>query len=177
MGCGIAVTKKCCHYVNQDTLRIVAESLILCHLSYCTEVWSSASKKDLTKIQVVQNKAARLVLGCSIKTSRDQMYSTLSWLTLNQRIIVTLSTMIYNTLTMKMPISLFNQIVYCNSVHSHNTRKANNGHIMTPYPKTNFMKKTFLYRAIVIWNNIPIEVHQLCNKLSFKSSLRCYVLM
>lgn len=78
---------------------------------------------------------------------------------------------------MKMPISLFNQIVYCNSVHSHNTRKANNGHIMTPYPKTNFMKKTVLYRAIVIWNNIPIEVHQLCNKLSFKSSLRCYVLM
>lgn len=128
-------------------------------------MWSSASKKDLTKIQVAQNKAARLVLGCSSKTSRDQMYSTLSWLTLNQRITVTLSTMVYNTLTMKMPISQFNQIVYCNSVHNHNTRKANNGHIMTPYPKTNFMKKTVLYRAIVIWNNIPIEVRQLCNKL------------
>lgn len=161
--------------MNQETLKIVTESLILCHLSYCTEVWSSASKKDLTKIQVVQNEAARLVLGCSIKTRRDQMYSTLSWLTLNQRI--TLSTMIYNTLTMKMAISQFNQIVYCNSVHNHNTRKANNGHIMTPYPKTNFMKKTVLYRAIVFWNNIPIEVRLLCNKLSFKRSLRCYVLM
>jgi len=81
--------------VNRETLKIVTESLILCHLSYCTEVWSSAIKKDLTKIQVAQNKASRLVLGCSITTSPDQMYSTLSWLTLNQRITVTLNTMIH----------------------------------------------------------------------------------
>jgi len=85
--------------------------------------------------------------------------------------------MIHNTLMMEMPISLFNQLEYCNSVLNRNARKANNGYIMTPYSKTNFMKKTVLYRAVVIWNNIPIEVCQLCKKLSFKRSLRCYVLI
>lgn len=176
MGRAIATTKKCCHYVKRDTLEIITKSLILCHLTYCSEVWSSASRKDLTKLQIAQNKAARLVLGCSIKTSREHMYSSLTWLSLNQRIHVTLGILLHNTLSIRLPEFLFNQITLRSSIHNYSTRIAVTGHVSTSYPNASFMKRTVLYRASSIWNEIPISIREVSNKALFKLRLKYHAL-
>ena len=40
-------------------------SLVLSNLDYCPVVWSSAARKDLVKLQLVQNRAARFALICN----------------------------------------------------------------------------------------------------------------
>ena len=67
MGRAISVVRKCCSSVTRPLLRQIVQSLVLCHLDYCSTVWSSAASGDLSKIQVVQNKAARLVLNCPLR--------------------------------------------------------------------------------------------------------------
>lgn len=48
-------------FMTQASRVLVVQSLVLSHLDYCPVVWSGAAKKPLSKLQVVQNKAARLV--------------------------------------------------------------------------------------------------------------------
>ena len=50
-------------------VKLIINSLVLSHLNYCPTVWSSASKKDLSKPQLIQNRAAHLALRCSITDS------------------------------------------------------------------------------------------------------------
>ena len=56
----------------------VIQALILSHLDYCSAIWSSAANKELYKLQLVQNRAARLALQCSIRKSTDQMHAYLA---------------------------------------------------------------------------------------------------
>ena len=85
MGVGIHMTRRCLPYVPYNVREQVCRSLILSHLDYCAVVWGSATKGKLARLQVAQNRAARLVLGCSPRTSIQKMYSSLSWLNIEKQ--------------------------------------------------------------------------------------------
>ena len=78
MGRGIAVTRTCSEYVTSSTLNQVIQSLVLSHLEYCPVIWSSAAKKYIEKLKISENRAARLVLHCSIRMNIIQMHQHLS---------------------------------------------------------------------------------------------------
>ena len=81
-------------------------------------------------------------------------------------------TFLGNTLRTHRPEFLKEQIVLCNTVHKHNTRKASNGDIVQAHPKTNFRKRTVLYRASKIWNELPQDIRQEKSKISFKRRIK-----
>ena len=58
MGRAIRSARRCCLSVSRPLLRQIVQSLVLCHLDYCSTVWSSANCGELRKLQVVQNRAA-----------------------------------------------------------------------------------------------------------------------
>ena len=151
------------HIVGQ-----VAKSLILCHLDYCAPVWSSASKGQLKKLQTAQNRAARLVLHCPIRTNTINMHHQLSWYTVENRLAFNMITFFRSTVFFSQPVFLYNQIFRCHQVHCHLTRSANDGQMMLPHPKSNVLKKTVIYRAINHWNNCPLNICKLNSKISFK---------
>lgn len=84
-GRAAAIPRKCAPFLNSQLFRQVVCSLVLCHLDYCSVVWSAASDSLLKKLQVAQNKAARLVLGCSPRTSVAEMHKRLTWLRVKDR--------------------------------------------------------------------------------------------
>ena len=43
------------------------------HLDYCSVVWSNATKRDLGKLKLAQNRAARLALGCTQRANIKNM--------------------------------------------------------------------------------------------------------
>ena len=174
MGVGIHMTRRCEPYVPSHILEQVCRPLILSHLDYCSVVWASATKTVLFKLQVAQNRAARLVLGYSSRTSVRKMQSSLSWLSVENRLASSTVTFLGNTLRTHRPEFLKEQIVLCNTVHKHNTRKASNGDIVQAHPKTNFRKRTVLYRASKIWNELPQDIRQEKSKISFKRRIKVH---
>ncbi len=90
MGKGISMARKCMSYVPAPILKQVAQSLALSHLEYCSVIWSSAAKKELHKLQLALNRAARLVLRCSYGTNVITMHKQLPWLTVESRLLVSL---------------------------------------------------------------------------------------
>ena len=54
-------------YIPKTALRSIAEALILSKLNYCCTVWGSAlNRNSLDFLQILQNKVARLIVGCKI---------------------------------------------------------------------------------------------------------------
>ena len=178
MGNGIAMVRKCLPYVPAHILGQVVKSLVLSHLGYCSLVWSSASKTVLNKLQVAQNRAARLVLYCPIRTNIDSMHSKLSWLTVVKRLALSTVTLLSNSVYTAKPEFLHSQVIRCSDAYSHFTRAADDGQLILPQSNrySCAFKKTVVYRAIDLWNACPHNIRQSNSKSSFKYHLRKYYL-
>jgi hypothetical protein len=124
MGRGLAMVRKCSPYLTSSLMGQVIQSLFFCHLHYCPIIWSAATKSDLNKLQLVQNRAARLVLKCSLRTNVLFMHSRLSWLSVKQKLHSSLI-MFFRTIILNQSpdiiVVLLRQArftVYCNFVTS-----------------------------------------------------------
>ena len=60
MGRSLSITKRCSAFLITPSTRQVLQALVLSHLDYCSVVWSGATKKDLGKLLLAQNRATRL---------------------------------------------------------------------------------------------------------------------
>ena len=176
MGRAVAITRKCAPFLISQLFHQVVCSLVLCHLDYCSVVWSAASNSLLNKLQVAQNKAARLVLGCSPRTSVAEMHERLTWLRVKDRLSANVLIYLHRIINTQTPKFFYNNIIYCSNTHSYNTRGANSGLITLPLPKSNSMKLSVFYRSIAFWNSLPGEVREIKGKTGFKRRLRMYLI-
>ena len=71
---------KRCSALTPHSKKQVLQAIVLCYLDYCPVVWSSASRKDLVRLQLAQNRAARLALHCNQRADINTMHASLSWL-------------------------------------------------------------------------------------------------
>lgn len=69
----ISVIKRCSAFLTAHLTRQILQTLVLLHLDYCPVISSSAAKKDPGKLQMAQNNAARLYLGCTLRSNVDNM--------------------------------------------------------------------------------------------------------
>ena len=60
MGKSVAAVRRCRQYLPVDLMKLVARTLIISHLDYCPIIWANAKQKDLYRLQLMQNKAARV---------------------------------------------------------------------------------------------------------------------
>lgn len=77
MGRGLAVIKRCVHFLPHQCIYQIVQILVLTLLDYCSVVWSSASNKDLEKLHLIQNRAAQLALNCNRRAKIIRMHITL----------------------------------------------------------------------------------------------------
>ena len=125
---------------------------------------------------MAQNKAARLVLGCSSRTSVTEMHERLTWLMVKHRLSANILIYFHKIINTQTPKFLYNNITYCSNKHSHYTRAANSGQVSLPLPKSDYIKRTVLYRSTVFWNKLPVVVRGIKDKTGFKRRLKLYLL-
>ena len=51
------------HVFDKETLLLIINSFVFSRLFYCSLVWSNTSVTNIHKLQLVQNFAARIILG------------------------------------------------------------------------------------------------------------------
>ena len=73
--------KHICPYPLRKTL---AEGLFNSVVGYCLPVYGGMELGELREIQVLQNKAARLVCHAPPRSNRSDLFKQLGWLTINQ---------------------------------------------------------------------------------------------
>ena len=75
------------HLLNKKTLLLLINSFVFSKLFYCSLVWGNTSKRNLHKLQLVQNFAARVVLRLWKFEHISRGRRSLGWLDVTEKIL------------------------------------------------------------------------------------------
>ena len=126
MGRCLSIIKRCSALTTLST-RQVLQALVLSHLDYCSVVWSGATKRDLGKFQLAQNRAGRLALKCTWRDDMNYMHVNLSWLKVEERLTSSLLFFVRGVDMLNVPSCLFKLIPHktCHQRSLHNLQVQN----------------------------------------------------
>ena len=122
---------------------------------------------DLGDLQVMQNKAARIVTLMPPRTNRSLMYDKLGWLTINQLIF-------YHSVILVFKIRSSGQPEYLAQLLKQDSR---NSRIMIPNLALRVAQRSFTMRGSTSWNLLP-QIDRDQPKLgSFKKMTKQWILV
>ena len=176
MGRSLSVIKRCTNYIPQKCIPQIVQTLALTHLDYCPMVWSSAAKKDLAKLQLVQNRAARVALCCTKRANINRMHATLGWPLVEDRLKISLLSFVRGITVSTVPDILYSRLKFSSNEHNYNTRHSQQGLFMFPISRTNAMQHTVMYRAMKELHSLPSQIRQATGKSDFKNKLKKYLM-
>ena len=156
------------HLFDARTLERVIDALEFSKLYYCSPVWSNTSKKDISKLQKVQNFACKIITGKRKFDHVTPVLRELRWLSVTSFLKYTLGVLAFKCVKGLAPSYLCHKTRAC--VHDCNTRYKNNLNI-SAY-KSASGQRTFLYRAMSFWNSLPREIRECDNLPIFKRHLK-----
>jgi hypothetical protein len=133
------------HQFDTETLTRIINALVLSKLFYCSSIWANSSDKNIKKLQLVQNFAARIVTdGCKYEHITPVL-KQLQWLpvkeTLNFRDIL----MVFKCTNGLAPTYLSDQFCKRSSIHQRSTQYKDDLNI--PKYKSATGQRSFNYRG------------------------------
>jgi hypothetical protein len=137
MGRALSVIKRCSAFVTSHSKKQVLQALVLSYLDYCPVVWLSAARKDLVKLQLAQNRVARLALHCNQRADINTMHGSLSWLRVEERLTASFL-LFYKKQCVENPNFLHSQLTHSSDTHTHQT--CHQGSFHSPQIQDKFKK-------------------------------------
>jgi hypothetical protein len=82
--------------------------------------------------------------------------------------------MMYKTLNKIDPESLTNLFTHKNNITNYKLRNISSG-LYLPQPRTNNMKKSFIYDGAKLWNTIPSEIRESKSLSCFQKKIAAHI--
>ena len=162
---------------NFKTRKMVAEGIFMSKLIYLIQVWGGCEAYLLKVLQSLQNKAARSVTKLGWNVSTEMLLGQCGWLSVKQLVFYHSVSLVHNVLMTGVPEYIYELYQEENS-QQHNTRLAEKSHVRlkdTRVPKTELALKSFKWRALQQYNELPLEVRTLNQKENFKYSAKKWI--
>ena len=142
---GISALRRLKERADKYTLFSVFNALICPYFKYCCEVWDVFGEIRSKRQQKLQNRA-RTITNLSNDVDHTIALHELGWEPLKADRRKTKARMMYNVLNKMCPTSLGHLFTYKDEVTRHNLRDVSSS-LYLPKPRTNSMKKSFMYNG------------------------------
>ena len=161
-------------YLTNKSTKPLVNSLVTSRLDYCNALLYGVSKQSMTKLQHVQNTAARIVTKTLKYDHTTPILRELHWLLVECRAEYKILTYTYEALNNQSP-------AYIRDIHevytpARNLRSQNNA-VTLVVPKSRTVRhgdRCFKAAAARLWNTLPPGIRN-CNTLpSFKRALKTH---
>ena len=137
---------------------------------YCSSVWAGTTKKNIARLQKVQNFAARIVTGTRKFDHISPTLKELHWLPVAQQLEIRDTVMAFKCIKGQAPSYLKEKCAKRADVHSINTR--NKDELNIPLCRTVTGQRSFAYRAVSLWNNLPSHISEINTLQEFKNAIK-----
>lgn len=164
--------KRIKHLLDTDTLKTIVDALVTSHLDYCNGILGGLPRQDLNKLQIIQNRAARLILCTKdIKYDSKDCLRKLHWLPIELRIKFKIILLVHKCLINEAPLYLQNLLIVSNNVR---TRSGTNYKqlIVPRVTKKTFAARSFSYLGPKYWNETPNSIRTITDTDQFKKKLK-----
>ena len=159
-------------YINLDTAKLLASSLVLTHLDYSNSVLCGLPNKSIMKLQRIQNWAAKVVLQREKFSSSKDALMYLHWLPIKERIDFKILCIVFKCRRNMAPPYLSSKIK--TKSYTRVTRASSTG-ITLDVPlvrKSTHAARAFSVYGPNLWNSLPANVQQASTIETFKRSLK-----
>ena len=144
------------HRLPKCTRKILVQALVFPHIRYCLTVWGNCSCSHKARIQKVINFGARIVSGLGRRDHVTPVLSELGWKSADQMLQESDIAAIRRLLSPSCQAqALTDQLLHRSEVSVRQTRAVANGQLQLPRVRTEFARRSFIYRAVSTWNAAP----------------------
>ena len=159
---------------SSETRTMVVQTLVLNLMNYGMAVWGTTSKTLLTKVQKLQNFAAKVAVGGRRRSDRaSPILKDLGWLNIRKKCVYEQCLVIFNILSDKYPHWLFT-LPTVNNVHNNNTRQQELLYVKRT--TTDYGQRSLLIRGPRLWNNLPQCIKDVRSEITFKKKLKDFIM-
>ena len=171
---GIGAIKLIKPYLPKKCLTQVYNALVQPYFDYCSLVWQNCKLELQSKLQKLQNRAARIITGDNWEICSKDVLKKLNWLPLNQLRLTDTLLFMRKILKDEVPVSISDQFQL--SVNNQYNLRSNCTMLKLAKPRTNTLKRSFSYHAAKTWNKLPTDLKNLniSDKL-FKHNLQDFI--
>ena len=160
-------------HISISTAKTISTALISSRLDYCNSLLNNIAKRDLAKLQRVQNCLARVVLRAPRFSPSLPLLKQLHWLPVSYRINFKLSTLAYRALSTQQPFYLASLLHLSNIPRQ--LRSSVSQQLIVPRTKLNLGKRAFSVAAPRVWNELPIALKTSETIAIFRKKLKTYL--
>ena len=130
---GIGVIKKTSKYLDKSSLLMLYRTLVETHFRYCNIIWGQCNETLKDKLQVLQNKVARIITKVKYEDADHlRLICQLGWLTVRNLIRLDMGIFMYKSQNNLLPETAGEFHLPADKIHSYQTRSAVLGNMFVP---------------------------------------------
>ena len=161
-------------YLNRKSIETLVHSLIMSHVDNCNVLLYGLPKKDIYRVQRIQNTAARLISGARSRDSISPILHDLHWLPVEKRVMFKILIMCFKALNNLSP-SYITDLIH-HHIPARPLRSSSQNLLSVRPVKTHtYGNRAFSASAPVLWNSLPIEIRKIQSFATFKSVLKTHL--
>ena len=160
--------------LDQKILIIVINALVFSRMYSCSCVWTNTSKKNIAKLQNVQKFPSRIVTDTKKYDHITPVLVQLKWLPVCDMLRLRDAVLTFKCIKGLAPPYLCDRFITRMRVHDRNTR--NNNELEIPLCTSAAGQRSFLYRAVALWNQLPDHIKNKEHVENFKTALKRFLL-
>ena len=164
----VGLLKYAKRFLPQNSLKTLYTSIVEPHFRYCCAVWGCCGTTEISKLQKLQNRAARIITNSSFDASSKPLIQNLGWKTVNDMIKHESRTMVYKSINNIAP-PYMNDMFTRNSQDATRQLRNTNTDLKLPKKRTCNGQKSFSFRGAKLWNSLDTEAKRATSLNRFKS--------
>ena len=140
-------------YLNMDAMKKLMSAFVLSRLDYCNSLFAGLSNDKITKLQRIQNNAARLVLKQPKRHHISPLLKDLHWLPIKARIDYKVALLCFKCLSNNAPAYKKDLIVPYTPARM--LRSSSSNLLSTPRVSSKkYGERAFTFSGPQIWNSL-----------------------
>ena len=154
------------HFINKRLARQIYFAFIYSRIRYGIETYGSCSEKLINKIQIIQNKLMKMLLGLNPRTSTNRLHMYMNVLKVKDLYKVNILDFVNSCITGKCPDSFNNYFIERES--NYNIRNIG---LYVKRCNTDIGSSAVCTFGAKLWNGLNTDLKQHSHKLSFRKHL------
>ena len=172
----LAILFKLKPVLPQNALLKLYYAMVHPYLIYGLVAWGSTFPSYIEKLNILQNKAVKLIGGGNYLDRATPYYSKLNILKLPDLYKLEVAKFVHRFMHNTLPQSFSNFFAKVGQVNTRTTRSSSNpNNLYIPCYKSNRIQQSIKYQGVKVWNSIPVEIQNL-PKSRFKIKLKSHLM-